>query len=39
VLKLDKGSLFVAAMMRELLAWWGVIPLYPAGVPAVQWRD
>lgn len=34
VLKLDNGSPFVAAMTRELLAQWGVIPLYsPPGCP------
>jgi transposase InsO family protein len=34
VLKLDNGSPFVAAMARELLARWGVIPLYsPPGCP------
>jgi transposase InsO family protein len=34
VLKLDNGSPFVAAMTQELLAQWGVIPLYsPPGCP------
>jgi transposase InsO family protein len=34
VLKLDNGSPFVAGATRELLAQWGVIPLYsPPGCP------